>query len=295
VTRLRARRLNRADAQSSGEGAARPPLRADDAGESWSGRGHRGCTHRCLSRAGVFTSVLGSLTRPPAGAQATCPPLACCRGTVVTCSRPSTPRCRCGRAALCAHGHGGQVRACRVVRARARHACEAFASPAADAPSRARRLSHVDARSSGEGGARPPLCADEAGESWSGRGHRGCTRRCLSRAGVRTPVLGSLTRPAAGARCWWRFQVQGRIGGACRQTAVDAAIWKFATPSSLCKTRQQCTTQYALGPGNERPPCAFRAKVRRETVKNLGNPAIVQPVCAAIDRTIFIHVSPLGA
>jgi len=152
---------------------------------------------------------------------------------------PSTPRlhrCRCGRAALCAHGHGGQVRACRVVRARARHACDAFASPAADAPSRARRLSHVDARSSGEGAARPPLCADEAGESWSGRGHRGCTRRCLSRAGVRTPVLttaragvrtpvlGSLTRPAAGARCWWRFQVQGRIGGACRQTAVDAAI-----------------------------------------------------------------------
>ena len=44
VTRLRARRLNRADAQSSGEGAARPPLCADEAGESWSGRGHRGCT-----------------------------------------------------------------------------------------------------------------------------------------------------------------------------------------------------------------------------------------------------------
>jgi hypothetical protein len=108
---------------------------------------------------------------------------------------PSTPRshrCRCGRAALCAHGHGGQVRACRVVRARTRHACEAFASPAADAPSRARRMSHVDARSSGEGDSRPPICADEAGESWSGRGHRGCTRRCLSRAGV----LGSLTRPA---------------------------------------------------------------------------------------------------
>ena len=31
VTRLRARRLNRADAQSSGEGAARPPLCADEA------------------------------------------------------------------------------------------------------------------------------------------------------------------------------------------------------------------------------------------------------------------------
>jgi hypothetical protein len=129
------------------------------------------------------------------------------------------------------------VRLCRVVRARTRHACEAFASPAADAPSRARRLSHVDARSSGEGAARPPLCADEAGESWSGRGHRGCTRRCLSRAGVRTPV---------------------------------------------CKTRQQCTTQYALGPGSERPPCAFRTKVRREAVQNLGNPAIVQPVCVPL-------------
>jgi hypothetical protein len=98
---------------------------------------------------------------------------------------PSTPRshrCRCGRAALCAHGHGGQVRACRVVRARARHACDTFASPA---PSRARRLSRADARSSGEGAARPPLCADEAGESWSGRGHRGCTRRCLAGAGAR--------------------------------------------------------------------------------------------------------------
>ena len=45
---------------------------------------------------------------------------------------PSTPRlhrCRCWRAASCEHGHGGQVRACRVVRARARHACDAFASP----------------------------------------------------------------------------------------------------------------------------------------------------------------------
>ena len=138
--------------------------------------------------------------------------------------------CRCGRAALCAHGHGGQVRACRVVRARTRHACEAFASPAADAPSRARRLSHVDARSSGEGAARPPLCADEAGESWSGLGHRGCTRRCLSRAGVCTSVLGSLTRPAAGARCWWRFRVQ-----ACRQTAVNAAIGSLPRRARFAK------------------------------------------------------------
>ena len=32
-------------------------------------------------------SVLRSLTRPAAGTQATCPPLACRRGTVVTCSR----------------------------------------------------------------------------------------------------------------------------------------------------------------------------------------------------------------
>jgi hypothetical protein len=106
---------------------------------------------------------------------------------------PSTPRlhcCRCWRAALCAYGHGGQVRACRVVRSRTRHACDTFASPAADAPS----------QSSCEVAARPPLCVDEAGESWSGRGHRGCTCRCLSRAGVWTSVLASLTRPAAGAQ-----------------------------------------------------------------------------------------------
>jgi hypothetical protein len=113
----------------------------------------------------------------------------------------------------------------RVVRARARHVCDSCASPAAYAPSRARRLCRAHARSSVEGAARPPLCADEAGElvSWSGRGHRGCSRRCLSRAGVCTPVLGSLTRPAAGARCWWRFQVLGRIGGAGIQH-VDAPI-----------------------------------------------------------------------
>jgi len=114
---------------------------------------------------------------------------------VPRCARTGTGG-RCGRAALCAHG-----RAMPVTRLRA---C---------------RLNRADAQSSGEGAARPPLCADEAGESWSGLGHRGCTRRCLSRAGVCTSVLGSLTRPAAGARCWWRFRVQ-----ACRQTAVDAAI-----------------------------------------------------------------------
>ena len=102
---------------------------------------------------------------------------------------PSTPRshrCRCGRASLCGHGHGGRVRACRVVRARTRYACDAFASPASDAPSRARRLCRADARSSGEGATK----RERVGRS--GRGHRGCTRRCLSRAGV----LGSLTRPA---------------------------------------------------------------------------------------------------
>ena len=120
------------------------------------------------------------------------------------------------------------MRACIVVRARVRHACDTFASPAADAPSRASCLSSADARSSGQDEARPPLCADEAGESWSGRGHHGCTCRCLSRAGVRTPVLGSPTCPAAGTLCWWRFQVQGLIRGDCRQH-------EDATPLSLLK------------------------------------------------------------
>ena len=78
------------------------------------------------------------------------------------------------------------MRACRVVRARTRYACDAFASPASDAPSRARRLCRADARSSGEGATK----RERVGRS--GRGHRGCTRRCLPRAGV----LGSLTRPA---------------------------------------------------------------------------------------------------
>ena len=35
--------------------------------------------------------AIGSLTHPAAGAQATCPPLACRRGTVVTCSRAIYP------------------------------------------------------------------------------------------------------------------------------------------------------------------------------------------------------------
>ena len=148
---------------------------------------------------------------------------------------PSTPRShryRCGRASLCGHGHGGRVRACRVVRARTRYACDAFASPAVDAPSRARRLCRADARSSGEGATKrervgrsgrgiaaasdkQPGCSGVANScrvvrgrarhacdvcvnlqmprvGRSGRGHRCCMRRCLSLAGV----LGSLTRPA---------------------------------------------------------------------------------------------------
>jgi len=105
----------------------------------------------------------------------------------------------------------------------------------------------------------------------SGRGHCVCMRLCLSCAGV----LGSLTRPAV--RCWWRFQVQGRIGGACRQSR--RGNWKFAPPSSLIKTRQQCNTQYA--PGNERPPCAFQARFDARPSK-IGNPVIVQPVYAVI-------------
>ncbi len=55
---------------------------------------------------------------------------------------------------MCGHGHRGRVRACRVVRARTRYACDAFASPVSDAPSRARRLCRADARSSGEGALR---------------------------------------------------------------------------------------------------------------------------------------------
>ncbi len=69
---------------------------------------------RRLSRA----DALGSLTRPAAGALATFAPPACRRWTVVTCSR-----------AICSTVAPLQVLACRVVRARARHACDAFASP----------------------------------------------------------------------------------------------------------------------------------------------------------------------
>jgi hypothetical protein len=184
------------------------------------------------------------------------------------------------------------VRACRVVRARARHACDAFASPAADAPSRARRLSRADARSSGEGAARPPLCTDEAGESWSGQGHRGCTRRCLSRADVRTPVLGSLTRPAAGAWCWWRFQVQGPIGDACRQQSTMQL--------EVCHTELALQIKTAVynairtRPGKRTPTMCFPGKG-----STLGRQKSWQPgdrtTCVRCNRTIFIHVATLGA
>ena len=140
-----------------------------------------------------------------------CAPFGSANGPINLClvvfwTTPRSHRCKCRCAALCAHGHGGQVRSCHVVRARAIHACDVFSSPVADAPSSARRLSCADARSNSEGAARQTLFADEAGESWSGQGHHGFTRRCLSRAGVRTQVLGSLTCPAAGERCWGGFR-----------------------------------------------------------------------------------------
>ena len=74
------------------------------------------------------------LTRPAAGVQATCPPLACRRGTVVTCSwtiyptdaRLQVRAClvvlgtgmggRCGVAVLCAHGGAMPVTRLRVLR-----------------------------------------------------------------------------------------------------------------------------------------------------------------------------------
>jgi hypothetical protein len=133
---------------------------------------------------------------------------------------------------LCAHGHGGQVRACRVLRARARHACDACAIPAADAPSRARRLCRADARSSGEGAARPPLCADEAGESWSGRGHRGCTRRCL--CGCPYSGTGIANSPCS----WCAVLVEVSSPRPHRrrlQTAVDVAIGNLPHRSRLAK------------------------------------------------------------
>ena len=74
------------------------------------------------------------LTRPAPGVQATCPPLSCRRGAVVTCSRtiyPTAARLQvraclvvlgtgmgggCGRAALCAHGRAMPVTRLRVLR-----------------------------------------------------------------------------------------------------------------------------------------------------------------------------------
>jgi hypothetical protein len=209
---------------------------------------------------------------------------------------PSTPRshrCRCGRAALCAHGHGGQVRACRVVRARARHACDTFASPA---PSRARRLSRADARSSGEGAARPPLCADEAGESWSGRGHRGCTRRCLSRAGVCTSVLGSLTRPAAGAQA-----ICPPL--ACRRgTVVTCSRAIYSTVAPLQVRACRVVRARARGTGAGVPRCA-RAGVCTSVLGSLTRPAAgaqaISPLACrrgtvvTCSRAIYSTVAPL--
>jgi hypothetical protein len=79
-------------------------------------------------------------------------------------SRPAGPASTAAAPALAAHGVSGagggasfstgeplQVRSCRVVRARARHACDACVSPEADAPSCARSLCRADRRSVGEG------------------------------------------------------------------------------------------------------------------------------------------------
>ena len=73
------------------------------------------------------------LTRPAPGVQATCPPLSCRRGAVVTCSRTIYPTAAqlqvraclvvlgtgmgggCGRAALCAHGCAMPVTRLRVL------------------------------------------------------------------------------------------------------------------------------------------------------------------------------------
>jgi hypothetical protein len=202
-------------------------------------------------------------------------------------STPQSHRCRCGRASLCRHGHRGRVRACRVVRARVRHAFDAFASPAADAPSRARRLWRADARSSGEGAARPRLCAGEAGESWSvGRGHRGCTRRCLSRAGV----LGSPTRPA----------VRGVGGGFRSKVAseapadrVDAAIGSLPHRVRLAKQDSSVTRNTHLA----RETNAHH--VLSGQGSTLGRQKSWQPgdrtTCVRCNRTIFNHVATLGA
>jgi len=79
--------------------------------ELW-GTSLHGCLRHLVRACGdsfACMCVVGWLTRPAAGAQATCPPPACRRWTVVTCSRAIY-----STVALL------QVRACRVVRARAR-------------------------------------------------------------------------------------------------------------------------------------------------------------------------------
>jgi hypothetical protein len=188
--------------------------------------------------------------------QATCPPLACRRGTVVTCSwtiyptdaRLQVRAClvvlgtgmggRCGVAVLCAHGRAMPVTRLRVLR-KMPHPVPAVCAvlmrgAAVRAPLRGR--SGRELVGPGTSRMHAPLFV-ACGCPYSGSG---------------------IANSPCSALCWWRFQVQGRIGGACRQSR--RGNWKFAPPSSLSRTRQQCTKQYALGPGNERPPCAFRAR-----------------------------------
>ena len=82
-------------------------------------------------------------------------PHACRRGTVVTCSRtiyPTAARLQV-RACLVVLGTGMGWRAALCAHGRDMPVTRVQASPAADAPSRARRLCRADARSSGEGAA----------------------------------------------------------------------------------------------------------------------------------------------
>ena len=169
---------------------------------------------------------------------------------------------RCGRAALCAHG-----RAMPVTRLRA---C---------------RLNRADAQSSGEGAARPPLRADDAGESWSGRGHRGCTRRCLSRAGV----LGSLTRPA----------VRG-VGGGFRSKVAseasadrDAAIGSLPHRVRLAKQDSSVTRNTHLArETNTHHVLSWQGSTQgRQQSWQPGD----RTTCVRCNRTIFNHVATLGA
>jgi hypothetical protein len=123
----------------------------------------------------------------------------------------------------------------RVVRARARHVCDSCASPAAYAPSRARRLCRADARSSGEGAARPPLCADEAGVGeLVGPG----ASRLLAPLFVACGCLYSGTG-IANSPCSWGavlVEVSGpRSHRRRRHTACRRGNWKFARRARLAK------------------------------------------------------------